>query len=124
MKEQERRLTRKYIKSFASGLAHQFAHSAEHYAWLAYIWGVREVRIDLLELRIEPARFDIFRNRNLVERSRITLLQNVAQLVPPAAVVKAELVACFGVGELKEGWPFCEIGASTFTVTLTDELGK
>lgn len=61
----QKKLGRKHIKSFASGIAHMFACSAQHYAWLAYQHRLLTVTIDLLELRIEPAEFDIERNRIL-----------------------------------------------------------
>ncbi|MDE8731363.1 hypothetical protein PZH39_16935 [Desulfovibrio desulfuricans] len=31
---EQKKLGRKHIKSFASGIAHMFACSAQHYAWL------------------------------------------------------------------------------------------
>ena len=57
----QKKLGRKHIKSFASGIAHMFACSAQHYAWLAYQHRLPTVTIDLLELRIEPAEFEVRR---------------------------------------------------------------
>ena len=51
---EQKKLGRKHIKSFASGIAHMFACSAQHYAWLAYQNQLPTVTIDLLELRIDP----------------------------------------------------------------------
>jgi len=47
-----RRFSRKYIKSFASGIARMFACSAQHYAWIALHNHISDVKIDLLSLRI------------------------------------------------------------------------
>jgi hypothetical protein len=70
---EQKKLGRKHIKSFASGIAHMFACSAQHYAWLAYQHQLSTVAIDLLEMRIEPAEFDIERNRILAGMCQRTL---------------------------------------------------
>ena len=80
---EQKKLGRKHIKSFASGIAHMFACSAQHYAWLAYHHRLPTVTIDLLELRIEPAELDIERNRILAEMCQSTLHRNAGQLAPP-----------------------------------------
>lgn len=41
-------LQSKSFSSFASGIAHMFACSAQHYAWLAYQHQLLTVAIDLL----------------------------------------------------------------------------
>ncbi len=64
----------KYIKIFASGIAHMFACSAQRYAWLAYQYRVLTVTIDLWEMRTVPAEFDIERNRILAGMCKITAL--------------------------------------------------
>ncbi|WP_027389310.1 hypothetical protein [Chrysiogenes arsenatis] len=116
-------LNRRYIKSFASGLANMFAGSALHYAWLALHHQIRAVTIDLLELRIEPTVFDIERNRILAGMCRDLLLRNIRRLASPGAVVAAKLSAHFGIDTYIEGvWP--SIGMSTFIVELTDDRGK
>jgi hypothetical protein len=74
------KLGRKHIKSFASGIAHMFSCSAQHYAWLAYQHRLPTVTIDLLDLRIEPSEFDIERNRILAGMCQRTLLRNAEQL--------------------------------------------
>jgi len=93
----QKKLGRKHIKSFASGITHMFACSAQHYAWLAYQHQLPTVTIDLLELRIEPAEFDIERNRILAGMCQGTLIRNAGQLAPPGAVVSAVLSADFGI---------------------------
>lgn len=115
---------RKHIKSFASGIAHMFSCSAQHYAWLAYQHRLPTMTIDLLELRIEPAEFDIERNRILAGMCQRTLLRNAGQLAPPGAVVTASLSAHFGIDDYSEDGRSASIGRSIFTVILTDDRGK
>ncbi|WP_029894968.1 hypothetical protein [Desulfohalovibrio reitneri] len=120
----QRKLGRKHIKSFASGIAHMFACSAQHYAWLAYQHRLPTVAIDLLDLRIEPSEFDIERNRILAGMCQRTLLRNAGQLAPPGAVVTAVLSAHFGIDDYSEDGRSTSIGRSIFTVILTDDRGK
>ena len=121
---EQKKLGRKHIKSFASGIAHMFACSAQHYAWLAYHHRLPTVTIDLLELRIEPADFDIERNRILAGMCQRTLLRNAGQLAPPGAVASAVLSAHFGIDDHSEDERSASIGRSVFTVILTDDRGK
>lgn len=120
----QKKLGRKHIKSFASGIAHMFACSAQHYAWLAYQHRLPTVTIDLLELRIEPAEFDIERNRILAGMCQRTLFRNAGQLAPPGAVVTAVLSVHFGIDDHSEDGRSASIGRSVFTVILTDDRGK
>ena len=120
----QKKLGRKHIKSFASGIAHMFACSAQHYAWLAYQHRLLTVTIDLLELRIEPAEFDIERNRILAGMCQRTLFRNAGQLAPPGAVVTAVLSAHFVIDDHSEDGRSASIGRSVFTVILTDDRGK
>lgn len=120
----QKKLGRKHIKSFASGIAQMFACSAQHYAWLAYQNRMPTVTIDLLELRIEPAEFDIERNRILAGMCQRTLFRNAGQLAPPGAVVTAVLSAHFGIDDYSEDGRSASIGRSIFTVILTDDRGK
>lgn len=121
----QNKLGRKHIKSFASGIAHMFACSAQHYAWLAYQHRLPTVTIELLELRIEPAEFDIERNRILAGMCQRTLLRNAGQLAPPGAVASAVLFAHFpGIEDYSEDGRSASIGRSVFTVILTDDRGK
>ena len=120
----QKKLGRKHIKSFASGIAHMFACSAQHYAWLAYQHRLPTVTIDLLELRIEPAEFDIERNRIIAGMCQRTLFRNAGQLAPPGAVVTAVLSAHFGIDDHSENGRSASIGRSIFTVILTDDRGK
>ncbi len=101
-----------------------FSCSAQHYAWLAYQHQLPTVTIDLLELRIEPAEFDIERNRILAGMCQRTLLRNAGQLAPPGAVVTASLSAHFGIDDYSEDGRSASIGRSVFTVILTDDRGK
>lgn len=104
-------------------MADRLTCSAQHYAWLAYHHRLPTVTIDLLELRIEPADFDIERNRILAGMCQRTL-RNAGQLSPPGAVVTAVLSAHFGIDDYSEDGRFASIGRSIFTVTLTDDRGK
>ncbi len=117
-------LSRRYLKSFAFGTAHKFATSAAHYAWLAHHYGITRITIDLLAPSIEPAEFDIRRNRILASHCRDSLLRNVKRLKPPGAVTAATLIAEFGIHEYGVDDRFEWIGPSTFTVVLTDDRGK
>ena len=101
-----------------------FACSAQHYAWLAYQHRLPTVTIDLLELRIEPAEFDIERNRILAGMCQRTLLRNAGQLAPPGAVVKAVLSAHFGIDDYSEDGGSASIDRSILTMILTDDRGK
>lgn len=121
---EQKKLGRKHIKSFASGIAHMFACSARHYAWLAYQHRLPTVTIDLLELRIEPAEVDIERNRILAGMCQRTLVRNAGQLAPPCAVVTAVLSAHFEIDDHSEDGRSASIGRSVFTVILTDDRGK
>ena len=82
------------------------------------------VAIDLLELRIEPAEFDIERNRILAGMCQRTLFRNAGQLAPPGAVVTAVLSAHFGIDDYSEDGRSASVGRSIFTVILTDDRGK
>lgn len=117
-------LGRKHIKSFASGIAHMFASSAQHYAWLAHKLGIPMVTIDLLELRIEPAEFNTDRNRILAEMCQRTLFRNVEKLTPPGSVVSAVLSAQFGIDDYSDDNGAASIGESIFSVILTDDRDK
>lgn len=120
----QNKLGRKHIRSFASGIAHMFACSAQHYAWLAYQHQMPTVTIDLLALRVEPAEFDIERNRILAGMCQRTLLRNTEQLAPPGAVVSAVLSAHFGIDDYAEDARTASIDRSVFTAILTDDRGK
>ncbi|ABB38647.2 hypothetical protein Dde_1850 [Oleidesulfovibrio alaskensis G20] len=117
-------LGRKYIKSFASGIAHMFAYSAEHYAWLAYRYQAPSVTIDIWSQRIEPGLFDIERNRILAGMCQQALQRNVTRLAPPAEVVSATVSARFGIENYLKDGNSASIGRSVFTAVLVDECGK
>lgn len=117
-------LGRRYLKSFASGIAFQFAASAQHYAWQSYAHRLPHVVIDLLEPMIEPVLFDVERNRILAGMCRYTLQQNIKRLKPPGAVIAATLTADFGIDDYREDELCSTVGASIYTVTLVDDRGK
>lgn len=119
-----RTLGRRHIKSFASGIAHMFACSAQHYAWLAYRHKAATVTVDLFTLRIEPSVFDIERNRILAEMCQRTLLRNIDRMTAPGTVASAVLSACFGIGDYLDDGRSASIGRSVFTAVLTDDRGK
>ena len=117
-------LGRKHIKSFASGIVHMFACSAQHYAWLAHEHGLPKVTIDLLGLRIAPAEFNTDRNRVLAEMCQRTLFRNTEKLAPPSSVVSAILSAQFDLDNYSEGNGTATTGKCLFSLVLTDEQGK
>jgi hypothetical protein len=117
-------LSRRYLKCFACGIAHKFACSVSHYAWLAHHYGISRITIDLLNLTITPAEFDIRRNRNLAEMCRDNLLRNFRDLKPPASVASAVLIADFGIQNYARNEHSEWLGKSVFTVILTDDRGK
>jgi len=120
-----RKSSRRDLKGFAGGIAHMFSCSAQHYAWLAHQFGISVGTVDLFFLRITPEEFDIGRNRTLAEQCRSTLLRNLERLKPPAAVTSAILTINFGIHDYRKKDTYgASIGASTFTVILTDDRGK
>lgn len=119
-----RTLGRKQIKSFAGGIAHMFASSAQHYGWLAYRHRLPAVTIDLMAMRISPAEFDIERNRNLAVMCQKTLFQNVQRLTPPGAVIAAILHVDFGIDDYVGDGGAATMGRFVVTVTLTDDRGR
>lgn len=117
--------SRRDLKTFACGIAHKFACSAQHYAWLAHHHGIRQVTIDLLSLRIEPAEFNIERNRILAGQCRENLLYLLDRWHQSSIVPTAVLNAEFGIDDYSEDGRLCPcIGESIFTVILTDDCGK
>jgi len=112
--------SRREMKSWASGTANMFACSANHYAWLACHHRLPQITIDLINLHITPPEFDIERNRILARYCRDCLFRNMQQLMPPANITEAILVADFEISRVVEGRNI----PLTTTVTLTDELGK
>lgn len=125
MQEPEQRFGRRYLKCYACGIAHKFACSASHYAWLAHHYGIPRITIDLLNLTITPAEFDIRRNRILAEMCRDNLLRNFKDLKPPSSVTAAVLVADFGIQNYEVDHRGAEwIGKSVIAVVLTDDRGR
>ena len=117
--------SRRNLKTFACGIAHKFACSAQHYAWLAHHYGIRQVSIDLLSLRIEPAEFDIERNRILAGYCNENILYLLNRWHQSTIIATAVLIADFGINDYREDGRFgpC-VGESTFSVILTDDCGK
>jgi len=116
--------SRRDLKTFACGIANKFAYSAQHYAWLAHHHGIQQVTIDLLSLHIEPAEFDIERNRILAGQCRENLLYLLNRWHQSTIVSTAILMANFGINDYREDALCPCIGKSTFTVILTDDCGK
>ncbi len=112
--------SRREMKSWASGIANIFTCSANHYAWLACHHRLERITIDLINLHITPPEFDIERNRILAGYCRDCLFRNMQQLIPPANITEAILVADFEISRVVEGGNI----PLTTTVTLTDERGK
>lgn len=112
--------SRREIKSWAAGIANMFACSANHYAWLACHHRLERITIDLISLQIDHPEFDIERNRILAGYCRDCLFRNMQQLIPPANITEAILVADFEISRMVEGGNI----PLTTTVMLTDERGK
>jgi hypothetical protein len=112
--------SRREIKSWASGIANIFACSANHYAWLACHHRLERITIDLISLQIDPPEFDIERNRILAGYCRDCMFRNVQQLLPPANITEAILIADFEIRNVSED---SQVPLTT-TVTLTDDRGK
>lgn len=117
-------LGRRYIKSFASGIAGSFSSAANHYAWLAYQCKSPYVIVDLLSPKIHPAEFDIERSRNLANMCRRQLQRNIKSLSPPGSVTSAVLTAEFRIDDIHQDGQTTTVGESIFTVTLVDDRGK
>jgi hypothetical protein len=117
--------SRRDLKTFACGIAHKFACSAQHYAWLAHHHDIQQVTIDLLTLHIEPAEFDIERNRILAGYCKENLLYLLNKWHHGTTVSTAVLIADFGIDDFRVDDRFgpC-IGESIFTVILIDDCGK
>lgn len=123
--QEARPLGRRYLKSFASGIAYQFLCSCEHYAYMAYQHRVRIVEIDLLTLRISPDIFCIDRNLNLARICQRTLYRSIEWHAMQNKLTAAVIRANFGIDTytaVPDRIP--TIGKSTFTVILTDDRGK
>jgi len=119
------RLGRKHLKCFASGIAHMFACSAEHYALMAHQHQIQEVKIDLFSLKTEPIEFNIKRNRILAGMCQRSLFRNIEKLNPPGSVNSAVLIAHFGIDDYsKDNRGVSSIGEFIYSVILTDDRGK
>lgn len=117
--------SRRDLKTFACGIAHKFACSAQHYAWLAHHHCIQQVTIDLISLHIEPAEFDIERNRILAGQCKENLLCLLNRWHQSTIVSSAVLIAEFGIEDYRQDGLLCPcIGESLFTVILTDDCGK
>lgn len=123
--ENSRKVSRRDLKSYASGTVTMFACSSQHYAWLAQHHGIAHVEIDLLTLQIQPEQFDIERNRILAGHCQNSLMRNIRKLSPPAAVISAKLSADFGINDFTEDeYGTLSAGKTVYAVTLTDDRGK
>lgn len=120
----EKRLSRRHLASFASGIAHQFSSSMEHCVWLARANRCATVSIDLLSQRITPESLDIHRNRRLAEICAETLERNMRQLAPAVEIMAAELVLDLCPQESPDVRPPGSSRPVVVRVVLTDERGK
>ncbi len=120
----DRLFGRKHILCFGAGIADMFAASAEHIAWLAHHYGIRQVTVDLLSLEITPGQFNIPRNQQLAKLCRNSLLRNAQRLKPPGALTHAKLIADFDIEDYQIEPKFETVGKTTITVFLTDDRGK
>lgn len=110
------------LRGFAYSIAHQFAHSAEHFAYMAIRDGVPIVSVDLLAGTISPASFEIYRNQNVVRRAQNTLKRIINDPVP-VILRRSVLLADFGVDKF-HGESIQFIGETRFEVILTDEFDR
>lgn len=117
-------LGRKYIKSFASGIAFQFACSADHFAWLAWQEGLPVTLVDLISGRIMPEWLEIDRNLNLVQLCHSSLLYSLKRLKPPAMILSAKIEIRFGLTGYQHDSHIPEPGGASYTVILTDDRNK
>ncbi|MDD5100315.1 MAG: hypothetical protein PHP66_05130 [Syntrophales bacterium] len=116
--------SRRELTGVARSIAHKFAFSLEHYAWLARHRGIPAVTMDLLQPQITPAPFDIERNRILANLCRQNLNELLKRLRPPAQVRSALLTAEFTLPDRLTDDSEDAMGRTTVTVVLTDEQGK
>ena len=56
----------KQLNGIARNIAHKFAYSAEHFAWLARQQKTPEIVINLVDGKVTPSNFTISRHMNLV----------------------------------------------------------
>jgi len=116
--------SRRDLKGVACDIAHKFASSLQHYAWLARHHSVSVVTIDLFTQRILPEPFDIERNRILADMCGKNLDDLLKRLKPPAKVISAVLTAEFDIQDYIDDGHSESVGKTTVTVVLTDERGK
>ncbi|MCH8888321.1 MAG: KTSC domain-containing protein [SAR324 cluster bacterium] len=81
-------------------------------------------RLEAGQLRMDPAEFDIGRNRNLANMCRRQLQRNIKSLSPPGSVTSAVLTAEFRIDDIHQDGQTTTVGESIFTVTLVDDRGK
>lgn len=117
-------LGRKYLKSFASGIAFMFASAADHFAWMAIHCSLPNVHINLLTLQITPLEFMIGRNINLAAMCSDSVLSSIKRLKPPAALIAAHLEAGFGSKFYVDYSGIERCRRAKITVALTDDRGK
>ena len=116
--------SRRELTGVARSIAHKFAFSLEHYAWLARHHGTPTVTVNLLQPEITPAPFDIERNRILAAMCRRNLHELLKRLRPPAQVLSALLTAEFTLPDRLTDDSEDAMERTTVTVVLTDEQGK
>ena len=112
-------MRRRALRGVAWNVAHVFAGSCEHYVAMSFQHHVRYVVLDLLWGTIQPAFFDIRRNRILAEMCRNTLARNVAPFTN-FDLLGARLILETRLEEVGNG----RRSTALVTVTLTDDRGR
>lgn len=84
-------MRKKELNGIAASIAHKFASSAEHFAYLAAQHHCARVAIDLITGIIHPDLFNIDRNQHLVT----LCAKNLRTLTAPDTLAQAQLVAHF-----------------------------
>ena len=116
--------SRRDLKGIACSIAHKFASSLQHYAWLARHHGATVITVDLFTPHILPEPFDIERNRILAVMCRKNLDHLLKRLKPPIKVVSSVLTMEFDIQDHIDDGYSESVGLTTVTVVLTDERGK
>jgi hypothetical protein len=104
------------LNGIARNCSHQFASSAEHFAYMAAVNNTRVIQIDLLAGSICQEEFRIARNLNLVTICQETLLRNLAPfkyLGIESAILVVDFTPVY--------YSSISIERAIFTTTLSDK---
>lgn len=75
-------VSRRNLHSIARNTAHKFAFSADYIVQLAFIYNVKIVRADIINLEFELELFNIERNIHLLKLCKDNLLLNMKTYAP------------------------------------------